>query len=115
MDNNECKICTKMIKEKYKKYKTWKILAIIFMCLSVLFAILYFSDGYLITSRTIRYDNDVEIDNCGGNNCNENNGNIIIEKENNNTNIVIIVSSIILTGGIIIGCHIISSRDNHNT
>lgn len=42
MDKKECEICEKMVKEKYKHYKMWQILAIIFMCLTVLFAVLFF-------------------------------------------------------------------------
>ena len=108
MNDNECKVCTKMMKEKYKHFKTWKTLAIVFICLTVLFAILYFANGDLFASTTIEYNNEVEVKNEGGNNNNTDNGNIIIEKKNDSTGGVIILAVVILTGGIIGGCYIVS-------
>lgn len=108
MDSKECEVCTKMVKEKYKHYKTWKILAIVFMCVSVVFAILYFASGDLLSSTTIEYNNDVSIENGGDNNTNTDNGNVIIEKQNDSTGGVILLSVIILVGGILGGCYIIS-------
>lgn len=91
MDNKECEICSKMTKEKYKHYNLWKTLAIVFICLTALLAVLYFASGSLFTSRTIKYDNDVVIENDGDNNTNKNNGNIIIEKQNDSTGAAIII------------------------
>lgn len=68
MTNKEFEIYQKAIKEKYKHYKTWRILAIIFMCLTFLFAMLYFCSGDLFT-ETIN-NNEVEIVNEGGSNNN---------------------------------------------
>lgn len=45
MDNKECEICSKMTKEKYKHYNLWKTLAIVFICLTALLAVLYFASG----------------------------------------------------------------------
>ena len=114
MDNRECEVCTKMVKEKYKHYKTWRNLAIVFICLTVLFAILYFSSGDLFSSTTIEYNNDVSIENGGDNNTNTDNGNIVIEKKNDSTGGVILLSVIILTGGIIGGCYIVSQVQNRD-
>ena len=108
MDKEECKVCTKMVKEKYKHYKTWKILAIVFICIAVLFAILYFASGDLFTSTVVEYNNEVDIENNGGSNTNTENGNIVIEKQNDNTGGIVLLSTIILAGGIICGCYIIS-------
>lgn len=113
MDNKECKICSKMTKEKYKHYNLWKTLAIVFMFLTSLLAVLYFASGSIFTSRTIRYDNDVVIENDGDNNTNKDNGNIVIEKQNDSTGAAIIISVLILSGGILGGCYIISSRNNN--
>lgn len=113
MDNKECEVCTKMVKEKYKHYKTWRNLAIVFMCLTVLFAILYFASGDLMSSTTLEYNNDVSIENGGDNNTNKDNGNIVIEKKNDSTGGVILLSVIILTGGIVGGCYIVS-QVSHN-
>lgn len=114
MDEKECKVCTKMIKEKYKHYKTWKVLAIIFMCVAILFAILYFASGDLFTSTTIEYQNDVTIENGGNNNTNTDNGNIIVEKQNDSTGGVTVVCVIIIIGGLIVGCYIVSQKNNNN-
>ena len=82
MDERECEICAKLTKEKYKYYNTWRALAIVFICLTVLFAILYFGSGDLMSSTTIEYNNEVDIENDGDNNTNTDNGNIVIEKQN---------------------------------
>lgn len=114
MDNKECEVCTKMVKEKYKSFKTWKVLAIVFMCLTVLFAILYFASGDLMSSTIVEYENDVTIENGGDNNTNHDNGNIIVEKQNDSTGGVILLCCLILTGGIIGGCYIVSQKNNKN-
>lgn len=114
MDNKECEVCTKMVKEKYKTFKTWKALAIVFMCLTALFAILFFASGDLFSSTTIEYNNDVSIENDGDNNTNTDNGNIVVEKKNDSTGGVILVSVIILAGGIIVGCYIVSQASHNN-
>lgn len=113
MDEKECQVCKKMIKEKYKHCKTWKVLAIVFICLTVLFAILYFASGDLMSSTTVEYNNDVCIENDGDNNTNTDNGNIVIEKKNDSTGGVILLCAILLTGGIIGGCYIVS-RVSHS-
>lgn len=68
MDKKECEVCTKMVKEKYKHYKTWRTLAIVFMCLTFLFAVLYFASGDLFTEETT--ENNIKITNSGDNNAN---------------------------------------------
>lgn len=113
MNEMECEVCSKMVKEKYKHYNTWRTLAIVFICLTVLFAILYFASGDLMSSTTIEYNNDVQIENDGDNNTNNDNGNIVIEKQNDSTGGVILLCTIILVGGILGGCYIVS-RVHHN-
>lgn len=63
MDKNELEVYKQAVKEKYKYYRLWKVLAIIFMCLSVLFGVLYFATGDVF-KETIN-DNDVSIENNG--------------------------------------------------
>lgn len=63
MDKNELEVYKQAVKEKYKYYRLWKVLAIIFMCLSVLFGVLYFATGDVF-KETIN-DNDVTIENNG--------------------------------------------------
>ena len=64
MEKNELDIYNKMVRQKYKFYKVWRILAIVFMCLTVLFAILYFASGEVITTEK-NNNNDVQIVNEG--------------------------------------------------
>lgn len=114
MNEKECEVCIKMIKEKYKHYNAWKVLAIVFICLTVLFAILYFASGDLMSSTTIEYNNEVQIENDGDNNTNNDNGNIVVEKQNDSTGGVILLSVVILTGGILGGCFIVSQISHNN-
>lgn len=74
MDKKECKICKEAIQQKYKYYKVWKILAIVFMCLTVLFATLYFASGEVFC-QTVN-NNEVDILNEGDGN---NNNNVVIK------------------------------------
>lgn len=115
MDNKECKVCSKMVKEKYKHYNTWKVLAIVFICVSVVFAILYFASGDMFVKDIT--ENDIVVKN--GNGINENNivtGNDSTisgtVKTESNIGIIILVSVIILAGGIIVGCYIVSNKKN---
>lgn len=114
MDNKECEVCTKMVKEKYKHYKTWKILAIVFICSTVLFAILFFANGNLMVEETV--ENNIIIENADGSN--ENNvitgisGTVTTESESN-IGVIIFVCVIILTGGILGGCYIVSQKKSN--
>lgn len=51
MNSRECEICTNMIKEKYRHYKMWRAFAIIFMCLTVFFAVLFFTNSHLFVKE----------------------------------------------------------------
>lgn len=113
MDNKECEVCAKMVKEKYKYYKTWRNLAIVFMCLTFLFAILFFANGDLFVKETT--ENNIVVENTS----NENDNNIITGdnstisgtvKTESNIGGIILASVIILSGGIICGCYIISQK-----
>lgn len=113
MNEQECKVCTKMVKEKYKHYKTWKTLAIVFMCLTILLAILYFGSGKMMVEETI--ENNIVIENADGNN--ENNivtgsGSTISGTVTTESNIggIIVLCVLILTGGILGGCYIVSQK-----
>lgn len=113
MDNKECEVCTKMVKEKYKHYKTWRNLAIVFMCLTVLFAILFFANGNLMVEETI--ENNIVVENADGDNQNNvitGNGSTISGNVTTESNIgvIIFVCVLILTGGIICGCYIVSQK-----
>lgn len=112
MNEEECKVCKKLTKEKYKHYRIWKILAIVFICVSVLFAVLFFASGKMFTSTVVEYDNEVVVKNDGDSNTNANNGNIIVEKQNDSTACAIILVALIISGGIIGGCYIVSQRNN---
>lgn len=118
MDSKECEVCNKMVKEKYKHYKTWKILAIVFICVAVVFAILYFASGKMFVEKTI--ENDIRIENTEGTNDN----NIITGdnstisgtvKTESNIGIIIIACVTILTGGIVGGCYIVSKNKSNKS
>lgn len=116
MDNKECEVCAKMVKEKYKHYKTWKVLAIVFICLTVLFAILFFANGNLMVEETV--ENHITIENADGDNQNNvvtGNGSTIsgTVKSESNIGVIIFVCTIILAGGIVCGCYIISQKKNN--
>lgn len=113
MDDKDCKVCAKMVKEKYKHYKTWKILAIVFICISVLLSILYFASGKMFVEKTI--ENDIIIENSDGNNENH----IVTGdystvsgtvKTESNIGIIIFGCVFVLTGGIVGGCYLISKN-----
>ena len=116
MDNKECEVCTKMVKEKYKHYKTWKTLAIVFICLTVLFAILYFANGNLMVEETI--ENNIVIKNADGDNQNNvitGNGSTISGTVTSESNIgvIIFICVIIVTGGFVCGCYIVSQKKDN--
>ena len=73
MDKKECKICKEAIKQKYRFYTLWKVLAIVFIGLTILFVTLYFASGEVF--KITENNNDVEIINEGDGN---NNNNVII-------------------------------------
>lgn len=113
MNEKECEVCSKMVKEKYKHYKTWRNLAIVFMCLTVLFAILYFASGKMMVEETV--ENNILVENADGNNENNvitGNGSTIsgTVKTQSNIGVIIFVCVLILTGGIICGCYIVSQK-----
>jgi hypothetical protein len=118
MDKKECEVCNKLVKEKYKHYKTWRNLAIVFMCLTVFFAIMYFSSGNMMVEETI--ENDIQIENQGGNNENTVitgdgstiSGTITTESESNIGGIIVLCV-LILTGGIVCGCYLISQKKDN--
>ena len=113
MDNKECEICMKFVQEKYKHYKTWRTLAIVFICLTVLFAILFFANGNLMVEETV--ENNIRIENADGSNENTiitGDGSTISGTVTTESNIgvVIFVCALVLTGGIIGGCYIVSQK-----
>lgn len=62
MEQKELEIYQDMVKQKYKHFNLWRILAITFMILTVVFAILYFASGSIVTTEeNITNNNDVEI------------------------------------------------------
>lgn len=116
MDKQECEICTKMVKEKYKHYQMWRNLAIIFICLTFLLAILLVANGDLFVKETI--ENNIKIENTDGENENNvvtGNGSTIsgtVERESN-IGVIIIVCVLILTGGIVYGSYVIANKKSH--
>lgn len=73
MNSKELEIYKEAIKKKYKYHNVWKALAIIFICLTILFATLYFTSGEVFKETVT--NSDVEIINNGDGN---NKNNVII-------------------------------------
>lgn len=67
MTKQELETYNKAIKEKYKFYKLWQVLAIVFIMTTLLFAVLYFASGEVFKETV----NDVEIVNEGDSNDND--------------------------------------------
>lgn len=57
MNKQEKAVYEKAVKEKYKHHKLWKVLALVFMGLTILFATLYFASGDVFRHT----ENNVEI------------------------------------------------------
>ena len=115
MEKKECEVCKKLVKEKYKHYRVWQALSIVFICLTVLFAVLYFASGDMFVEEIT--ENDIVVKN--GNGVNENNiitGNDSTisgtVKSESNIGIIILVSAVILAGGIVCGCYFVSKKKN---
>ena len=87
MEQKECEVCKRFIKEKYKSLKIWKALAISFAIITAVLLILYLSSGSVVIDNTFEYQNEVEIENDGGNNENTNNGNIVVDNDDNTHNV----------------------------
>ena len=68
MEQKELDIYNKMVRDKYKFYNVWRIMAIVFMCFTMLFAVLYFASGDVV--KTTTNNNDVDIVNDGDSNKN---------------------------------------------
>ena len=112
---SECEVCKKMIRAKYRHYKVWKTVAIVFIFLTALLSVLYFASGDMFVKETT--ENEIVVENGDG--INENNiitgdqstisGTV---KTESNIGIIILVCCIILAGGIVGGCYIISRQKN---
>lgn len=57
MRKREIAVYKKVVKDKYRFYKLWKTLAIVFMCLTAFFSTLYFASGEVFRQT----QNNVEI------------------------------------------------------
>lgn len=122
MEQKECEICKRFVKEKYKSLKIWKTLAIIFVIIAVVLLILYFSSGSVVIDNTVEYHSDVEIENDGGNNANTNNGNVVVDNDGDGHNIsaveitIMVISVIVLLiGGVLIAYAIYNQKSGHST
>lgn len=111
-NRSECEICREMAAEKHKHDKVWKVVAIISTIIAVLFIILYFGSGEVITETVI--ENEVQIENSGdGNATNENIGNIGSDYSSGVSwqGGVIILAIVAVVGGVIYGCIAISQSN----
>lgn len=70
MDKKELEIYKQVVKEKYKYYTLWKILAIVFICLTIILAVLFFTDVKVVKETTKINNNEIEVINEGDNETN---------------------------------------------
>lgn len=110
-DKQECEVCKQMTREKYRKYGFWKALAIVFMCVSMVFIGLFVFSGDLFVEETVTQE--IVIENGGNNNNNEDINNVVESKKTDYTPIVILLSAGVLAGGVIYGCYIVSKAKNN--
>ena len=110
--DKDCEVCEKLVRAKHKKEFVWKVLTVMFGIIAVVFMILYFGSGAVITESTIEI-NGTDITNNGDDNS------IIIGSDNEAiTGDVktkdyspwlifggIVIGSVIITGGILIAYH----------
>lgn len=107
-NKKECMVCKKLTQEKYKHFKLWRALAIVFMALAVLFAVLYFANGKVIIDEEYVQENIV-----GGNGqANNNNQSNVIQLQDNSVMVGLIIAGIAIGGGVIVGCCICKKKDN---
>lgn len=109
--NKDCEVCQKLIKEKHRHDFAWKVAAIIFLIIAIIFAVLYFGSGAVITETTIQIGNDSQIDGSVSD--------LIIGSESStisgtvetadNTGLFIfagiVIGALIIAGGVIIAHH----------
>lgn len=118
----DCKVCQKLIKEKHKYDFLWKVACVIFFILAVVFAVLYFGSGAMVTETTIEItDNQIQdgSDMGGvmiGNEDSTISGNI---ETKDNTGLMIFLgiicgSGIIVVGGCIIAYYNKEKNNNNN-
>lgn len=69
----DCEVCKKLIQEKHQNMMWWKIFCVIFAITTVVFGILYFGSGAVVTQTDIEVEK-VDIDNGGD----ENSNNVVI-------------------------------------
>lgn len=121
MENNDCKVCKQLMKEKKHKEVWWKVGCIVFFAIALILGILYFSSDKITKSVNVELI-ETTIENNG------NNGSIIIGGEDNNIGtsitgtisgrndtpiicITLIVSvSILVVGGVLIADNIKRNR-----
>lgn len=109
-DKKECQICRQAIKEKYKNNVVWKVLAIVFICISVLFICLYFCSGDVVIDKEYTQENIINGD--GSESGNNNSQTNIIELKDNSIMIGLIVAGFLISGGVLGGCAICKVKNN---
>lgn len=73
-NKKDCEVCMKMMKEKHKRDRFFKIGFWVLLVLLIVMCVLYFGTGEMITTTEVNNNADVVIENDGANN--DNNVNI---------------------------------------
>ena len=68
-DSNECAVCKKMMKNKHKFDKVYRIGFWILLIFSIIISILYFTEGALFrhTKNNVTVENNTDVDITDGN------------------------------------------------
>ncbi len=64
MDEKDCAVCNKLVKEKHRNIIWWKIACVFFAALSIILAIFYFGSGKIVKETKIEVEH-TEIVNDG--------------------------------------------------
>ena len=114
MDNTDCKVCQKLIKEKHRNMIWWKVGCIIFAALAIVLGILYFGSGAVVTTEEVRIERN-NIENGGDNGTVIINGNQVTDSyngvvEHKDYTPIICISvvacvAILIVGGVLIANH----------
>ena len=110
--DKDCEVCQKLGKAKHKRDFLWKVLAIMFAVIAVVFIILYFGSGAMVSESTVTLENTQIKNNGDGSNIVIGTDNETVSGDIKTTDYSpwlifggIIIGSVIITGGIIIAYH----------
>ena len=121
--DKDCAVCERLMKEKHKNDKFWKVACIVCLLIAIVFIVLYFSDASIGKETTITIQG-TEIGNNNGDNTSINIGSDgattvtgTMQTEDKSSVLIfagILVAAIVVCGGIIYACNVIRENNNNN-